>query len=45
MLLKIKTSPEINNTKQAKTTRLISRTFYHEHQVDSTPRRRFLSPT
>ena len=43
MLLKIKseTIPQINNTKQAKTTCLISRTFYHEHQVDSTPRRHF----
>ena len=43
MLLKIKTKtiPEINNTKQAKTTCLISRTFCHDHQVDSTPRRHF----
>ena len=46
MLLKIKTKtiPEINNTKQAKTTCLISRTFYHDHQVDSTPRPHFCLP-
>ena len=40
---KTETIPEINNTKQAKTKRLISRTCYYEHQVDSTSRRHFVS--
>ena len=34
----------MNNTKQAKTTCLISRTFYHQRQVDSKPRRHFCLP-
>ena len=46
MLLLIKAEtipniPEINDTKQEKTTCLISRTFYREHPVDSTSRRHF----
>ena len=42
--MKSETIPEINNLKQAKTTCFISRTFYHEHQVDSKPGRHFCLP-